>query len=152
VKLLLLVTLAVLLASAACSFTSPDKEPGLDYSGAFANWFYQTNEVSIEAGAVQAALVEPYDDEGIRSRLRELATTQASINGAFAGVTPHPFWKDYHPAVVELTKQFKDSTAPLRQEEDIVALAPAVDAFKAQEDTLLQLVIDCYTQTKACPR
>jgi hypothetical protein len=149
---LLLVALAVFFASAACSLTSPDKEAGLDYSGGFANWFYQTNEVSIEAGAVQAAMSEPYDDEGIRNRLRELATTQASLNSAFANLTPHPFWKDYHPAIVAATRQFDDATAPLRGEDDISALASAADAFKANEDSLLQIVIDCYTQTKSCPR
>jgi hypothetical protein len=149
---LLLVAVVILVASAGCAFTSPDKKPGLDYSGAFANWFYQTNEVSIEAGAVQAALAEPYDDEGIRNRLRELATTQANLNIAFANMPPHPFWKDYHPAIIALTEQFNESTSPLRGDGDITALAPAADTFKTEEDTLLQLVIDCYTQTRNCPR
>ncbi|MGE0059076.1 MAG: hypothetical protein AB7P33_17860 [Dehalococcoidia bacterium] len=149
---LLLLGLFLAVASTACSAAKADTEPGRDYSGAFANWFYQTNEVSIEAGAVQAAIVEAHDDAGIRSRLRELATTQTSLNNAFASATPHPFWKDYHPAIVEAMRQFDDATAPFRSDEELSALAEVADVFKVQEDALLQIVINCYTQTKDCPK
>jgi hypothetical protein len=148
-----LLALAVSFVSSACtSLTSPDKEAGLGYSGAFANWFYQTNEVSIEALQVQLAIGEDHDDDGIRARLRELATTQYNLNQQFATITPHNFWKDYHPAIVAATTQFNETTAGLRGDEDLVALGSAADAFKATEDQLLQVVINCYTQTKSCEK
>ncbi len=148
----LVLGLFLAVASTACSVAKADTEPGRDYSGAFANWFYQTNEVSIEAGAVQAAIVEAHDDDGIRTRLRELATTQASLNSAFANAKPHPFWKDYHPSIIEAMRQFDEAMAPLRGDGPISALAQVADAFKAQEDALLQIVISCYTQTDRCPK
>jgi hypothetical protein len=149
---LLLLALAVFVVSSGCtSLTKPEKQEGLNYSGAFASWFYQTNEVSIEAGWVQAAMQENHDNDGIRSRLRELAITQFNINQQFANITPHEFWKDYHPGIVAATVRFNDATADLRGDGDLIALGPAADAFKADEDQLLQRVIDCYTQTKSCP-
>lgn len=148
----LVLGLFLVLASTACSVATADTEPGREYSGAFASWFYQTNEVSIEAGAVQAALVEAHDDDGIRTRLRELAITQTSLNSAFANAKPHPFWEEYHPSIVEAMRQFDEATAPLRGDAPLNALAEVAGAFKAQEDALLQIVIDCYTQTKSCPR
>jgi hypothetical protein len=149
----LLLAIGVFLVSSACtSLTKQDKEPGLVYSGAFATWFYQTNQLSIEAGQVQVAMLEDHDDEGIRARLRELATTQFNLNEQFARTPPHAFWKDYHPAIVAATERFDDATAELRGDDDVQALGAAADVFKANEDTLLQVVINCYTQTKSCEK
>ena len=149
---LLVLAFAVLLGSTACSLTSPDREEGLVYSGAFANWFYQTNSVSLEAWAVHAAVAEGGEEEdGLRMRLRELATTQTSINEQFSSMQPHPFWAEYHPAIVEATTRFDAATAHLREGEPLGPIAPLVDLFTAQESDLLQAVISCYTQTDQCP-
>jgi hypothetical protein len=148
-----LLALILVLASTACGFdASPDRESGLKYSGAFAHWFYQTNAVSIEAGAIEDALGELGDETGLRLRLRELAMTQTSINAQFSAMHPHPFWERYQPKMIEATTHFDRATASLREDAPDGPLKAMVVLFRVEEYQLLQAVISCYTQTPNCPK
>ena len=148
---LLFVAVMVLFTSSACGLASPDREAGREYSVAFSDWFYQTNSVQIEAAAVQAALVEIDDDEGLRTRLRELARIQTSLNERFSSVDVHPFWEEHHPGIVEAAARFNAATAHLRDEGSFGPIDPLVEQFRFEEDQLLQAVISCYVQSGPCP-
>ena len=142
----------LLLASTACSdLTSPDRDEGLIYSGAFANWFYQTNGINLDAVAIENELAESPGDEGLRLRLRELATNQSSVNAAFSSMEPHPFWKDAHPGIVELTRRFDTATEVLRGDLVEGDLQPYIELFRIEEWQMLQAVITCYVKSGTCP-
>ena len=148
---LFFLSLFILFASSACSLTSPDREAGLNYSGAFANWFYPSLGISIETAAVQGALLEAHDDEALRVRLRELATAQSNLNHQFATVGIHPFWREHHPGIIEATRRFDAATALLRQDGASGPIESVVRNFKLEEDTLMQAIIGCYAQAAHCP-
>lgn len=149
---LLALAATLVILTGGCALISPDREAGLAYSGAFANWFYQTNAINIEAGAIQAASAEAApDDPGLKARLRQLAITQERVNTQFAEMPPHPFWQHVHPGIVDLTSRFNKTTAHLREPDASGSIDEMIELFRAEEEHLLQAVIICYVQSGPCP-